>query len=378
MPILPHLAGQRGRRCYDAAIVDGRDCPRIRCVHTPCRRRDATILLALVLSSAFAGHAGCESDARRGTLPTKLSDNEFWRLSTEFSEAPGVFAHSDNLVSNEIQFVHTIRILRSNGGVYVGVGPEQNFSYIARLRPGMAFIIDIRQENRNLHLLYKALFEVSADRADFVSRLFSRRRPANVGATTTVQTLFEEYEGAKPDDRLREANARMVRERLLDTHRFPLSPSDLAGIDHALHAFYSDGPDIHYGRLRPNDSPGPSYRLLMTATDVSGQHRSYLASEEDFAYVKDLHARNMIVPVVGDFAGPRAISRVGGYVRKHSGTVSAFYASNVEVYLNRQQMQTFCGNLAALPYDSRTRFVGSKDSLPFASKLKTCPSGARQ
>ena len=327
--------------------------------------------------SSLVGHIGCESDVQRGTLPTRLSDEEFWRLSTDFSEPAGAFAHSDNLVSNESQFAHTIRVLRPTGGVYIGVGPEQNFSYIARLRPEMAFIIDIRQENRNLHLMYKALFELSADRADFVSRLFSRDRPPRLGSNTSVQELFTEYETVKPAGRLYEANARLVRERLLDTHGFPLSLDDLAWIEHAFHAFYSDGPDIHYGRLRPNGSPSPSYRLLMTATDIWGQNRSYLATEEDFAVVKDLHARNMIVPLVGDFAGPSAISRVGDYIRQHAGMVSAFYGSNVEVYLNRRQTAAFCGSLAALPYDSRSWFIGSKDMLPFPSKLKTCPPGAR-
>ena len=92
------------------------------------------------------------------SAPAQLSDEEFWNLSTRLSEPPGAFRHSENLVSNEELFPHTIRLLRARGGVYIGVGPEQNFSYIARIRPSMAFIIDIRQENRNLHLLYKALF----------------------------------------------------------------------------------------------------------------------------------------------------------------------------------------------------------------------------
>ena len=86
---------------------------------------------------------------------------------------------SDNFVSNEPKVAENARWLRPAGGVYVGVGPEQNFTYIARLRPSMAFVIDIRRENRNVLLLYKALFEISSTRADFVSALFSRvGRPA--------------------------------------------------------------------------------------------------------------------------------------------------------------------------------------------------------
>ena len=56
----------------------------------------------------------------------------------------------------------------------MGVGPEQNFSYIAALKPSMAFIVDIRHGNLDVHLMYKALFEMSDNRAEFVSRLFSR------------------------------------------------------------------------------------------------------------------------------------------------------------------------------------------------------------
>ena len=100
------------------------------------------------------------------------------------SEPAGDFARPDNLVSNETHVAEMVRLLRPRGGVYIGVGPEQNFSYIAEIQPAMAFVVDIRRENRDLHLLYKALFELSVDRADFVSRLFSRQatRPLDAGS----------------------------------------------------------------------------------------------------------------------------------------------------------------------------------------------------
>ena len=53
------------------------------------------------------------------------------------------------------------------GGVYLGVGPDQNFTYILALQPKIAFIIDIRRQNMLQHLMYKALIEISKDRADF-------------------------------------------------------------------------------------------------------------------------------------------------------------------------------------------------------------------
>jgi hypothetical protein len=316
--------------------------------------------------------AACHTTSRHSRLPKALTDGEFWTLSTELSEPSGEFTHSDNLVSNEAHFVHTVRMMDSMGGVYVGVGPEQNFSYIARLRPDMAFIVDIRQANRNLHLMYKALFELSADRADFLSRLFSRARPAGVGPGSSVQDLFAKYDVMKPDASLHESTSRLIRQRLVNTHRFPLSAEDLDWIDYAFTAFYLDGPNIQYSRSRPNDAPGPSYRTLMTSNDVGGSSHSYLASEDAFAFLKDLHARNLIVPIVGDFGGATALRRTADYIRQHDATIDAFYGSNVEVYLNRMKRTAFCGNLATMPHTWRTWFIGSKAIQPFASKLKTC------
>ena len=194
-------------------------------------------------------------------------------------------------MSNEPHVGENVRWLRPTGGAYVGVGPEQNFSYIARLRPAIAFIIDIRRENRNLHFLYKALFELSSDRADFVSRLFSRPRPGGLGSTASVDEIFRRFDSVPRSEELHGKNRALVRERLLTTHGLPLSESDLAWIDRAFGAFYADGPQIHFWGSRTVEALRPSYRQLMTTTDVTGQSRSFLASEDDFRFVKDLQSQ---------------------------------------------------------------------------------------
>jgi hypothetical protein len=305
---------------------------------------------------------------------TALSDEEFWALSDTLGEPPGEFTHSENLVSNEIQFVHTVRTLRPTGGVYIGVGPEQNFSYIARLRPAMAFIVDIRQENRSLHLMYKALFELSADRADFVFRLFSRERPPEAEPAASIETLFRHLATARPSSALRDATARLVRDKLVEHHRLPLTAADLGWIQHAIDTFYAEGPEVdYYGRSRPvGPVASPSYRVLMTGTDIDGESRSYLATDESFAFVKDLQSRNAVVPLVGDFGGPTTIRRVAGYLGQHEAVVTAFYGSNVEVYLTKQRLSAFCANLAALPRDPRAYFIDAKGVRMLAAKLDRC------
>ena len=88
----------------------------------------------------------------------------------------------------------------------------------------------------------------------------------------------------------------------------------------------------------------------MKQTDATGRELSFLATEAAFAVVKGLQERNLIVPVVGDFAGPKAIRAVGDYVRAQRATVSAFYVSEVEPYLvGKGQWSTFCSNVATLP-----------------------------
>ena len=170
-------------------------------------------------------------------------------MTTALSEPAGTFDHADNLVSNETLVAQLVEMLRPRGGAYVGVGPEQNFSYIARVRPALAFIIDIREENRSLHFMYKALFEMSADRADFLSRLFSRERPEGMHRSTSVHDLFAAFEPARPSAARHEETMRLVRQRLVEAHGFPLSSSELQSIADALTAFHADGPEIQYRPL---------------------------------------------------------------------------------------------------------------------------------
>src|SRR5439155_265693 len=100
-------------------------------------------------------------------IPERISDEAFWHMVSDFSEPNGSF-HADNFVSNEIMFQRLIPRLKEHGlgGAYIGVGPEQNFTYLAAIRPQIAFIIDIRRQAMLQHLMYKAIIELSADRAD--------------------------------------------------------------------------------------------------------------------------------------------------------------------------------------------------------------------
>jgi hypothetical protein len=111
-------------------------------------------------------------------LPSEINDKDFWRMIVDLSEPGGTYPY-ENFVSNELQYQDVVPALKATtkpGGVYIGVGPEQNFTYTAVLQSKLAFVIDIRRQNMIEHLMYKALIEASNDRADFLSRLFSRQQ----------------------------------------------------------------------------------------------------------------------------------------------------------------------------------------------------------
>jgi hypothetical protein len=309
---------------------------------------------------------------RDGGAVASLSDDEFGHLTTTLSEPAGAFDHADNLVSNEALFAAIAQRLRARGGVYIGVGPEQNFSYISRLRPSLAFIVDIRRDNRNLHLMYKALFETSADRASFLSRLFSRPHPPSVGPFASASDLFAAFDRVGPSLQMLKETKQQVRDHLLHSRGLPLTVEDLLSIDSALDAFHADGPSIRYGRSLPPAKSRPSYRTLMTTADLRGNPRSFLGTEEAFRFIQARQIANLIVPVVGDFAGGPVIGRIAQYTRQRGLTVSAFYASNVEVYLSRDQRRTFCASLQMLPHDEGTYFIGSRQLQPLTGKLASC------
>lgn len=363
------------------------------------------VIVVLAATGALAARA-----APAQALPDRLADSTFWRMFTQFSEPNGYF-QSDNFVSNEWELQYEIPAVRTRipaMGAYVGVGPEQNLTYIAAFQPRIAFIVDIRRQNAVQHLLYKALIEMSADRAEFLSRLWSRPRPAGVDSLTLPAQLIGAYEVTPRDSSLLRANTEAALSRLVRHHGFALTPVDSAMLRSLYAAFFTFGPDITYShRAGPPGSSGigivggtraytvtiraldsgarvvtrvdtvplrsggfaqyssspwmPSFADLMVADDGAGFNHGWLGSERAYRTVRSYHERNLIVPLVGNFAGPTALRAVGAYLRAHETPLSVFYLSNVEQYLFQvgDDWRRFYENVATMPYDSTSAFIRS-------------------
>ncbi|MDB4881853.1 MAG: hypothetical protein JWL95_619 [Gemmatimonadetes bacterium] len=322
-------------------------------------------------------------------VPARLADSTFWRLMHDYSETWGTF-RSENFVSNESSLQWVIPELTRRvkpGGVYLGVAPDQNFTYITALAPSIAFIVDIRHQNAVEHLMYKALIEASKNRAEFLAALFARAPLTNVDTMSTAAALFDALANQPADSARYRENLRAITDRLSRVHGFALSDSERTSLGCVYGAFFTQGPALTYNfasecrnpgpngygyRGYPMGGPGygggvrggygmPSYLAMLTESDSAGVNWSYLGSERSFRALKEMEERNLIVPLTGDFAGDRALRAVGQWAREHGATVTTFYVSNVEQYLFQQDSAAarFYRNVATLPLDSTSTFVRS-------------------
>ena len=294
-----------------------------------------------------------------GLLAAAPADSSFAGLIARLS-GEGAYFDTDNLISNETSYLHVaarLRALRAPGLGYIGVGPDQNFSYIAALRPEISFILDIRRDNLLQHLLLKAVMEASPDRASYLAALFGRPAPPDslredgadlaaildwVAATPAPASPGEEaaWPGLPPGLESRIAGFGL-----------DLPPAETAAIARFHREFVQAGPGLRFrSHGRAPRWYYPTYRELLLERDERGRLASYLASEADYRFVRALQERDLIVPVVGDFAGPHALRAIGEELRRRGLAVGAFYTSNVEFYLYEQRaFERYAASVATLP-----------------------------
>jgi hypothetical protein len=201
------------------------------------------VLLTLfsVSATVFA-----QAPAMQPKPPESLTAAEFSKMIRDFSEDGGYF-RSDNFTSNETAYLYILDKLQqygTTGGAYLGVGPEQNFTYIAKVRPRIAFIVDIRRQAVIQHLMYKAIFHLSPTRTQFLSRLLSR--PAPTKADLSLNDLLAHFSTAVGDEKLYAENLAAIRKTIQDEFQLPLSEADAKSLEYVYKSFYTDGLEIAY------------------------------------------------------------------------------------------------------------------------------------
>ena len=276
---------------------------------------------------------------------------------------PGGFFDTDNLISNESSYLQVIPELEKrgvHGGAYLGVGPDQNFSYIAAVRPSIAFIVDIRRDNLLLQLLFKALFKTSGTRVEYLSGLFGRQAPSDVASWrgAAIEKIAERVESA-PRAAIPGLDAAL--DRTMQSFGVPLSKDDLATVHRFHQAFIDAGLSMRFQSAgRAPRIYYPTFQEMLVDKDPSGRQSNYLASDDAFQFVRGLENRDLVIPVVGDLSGPTAVASIGRFVSERNERVSAFYVSNVEFYLFREgTFAHFVTNLQRLPHSGNSVLIRS-------------------
>ena len=291
-------------------------------------------------------------------------DSAFAKLVQRLSE-PGGYFDSDNLISNETSYLHVLdgmRRLKVQGGAYIGVGPDQNFSYIAAVRPEIAFMIDIRRDNLLEHLMFKSLFAMARNRVEYLCLLFGKPLPrdADRWSGKSIQELVDYIDATHTDPDLADSVQSAISQRV---RRFgiPLTTLDFETIARIRDAFVRDSLDLRYSSIGRAPRPyHPTYRQLLLERDRSGHQANYLAAEDAFQFVKAMEARDRIVPVVGNAAGEHALAAIAELMTERGDKVSVLYISNVEQYLIRDGgFPQFAENVKLLPRDHRSVMIRS-------------------
>jgi len=340
-------------------------------IHRRIHQWTRSIALGVFVIAAVAGWAVWQE------IQSVPAEFDFPQLVAELSEPNGWF-DTDNLISNEKSYLHVVPRLEQagvSGGVYIGVGPDTSFSYMARIRPSVAFLVDIRRDNLLLHLLFKALFQMSRNRIEYLALLTGTPPPGDfenndlangqlangqlgkwndADIDEIVRYLDDQFAASAPpiDDRIRKTIAGFG---------VPVSAKEMQTILRFHSEFMARRLSLRFhstGRLPRTYYP--TYRELLLETDREGRRLSFLAREDDFQFLRSLHQRDAVIPVVGDLGGTHALVAIARWMRQHDQRLSAFYVSNVEDYLFRDRVfGQYMENLTRLPRSDRSVMIRS-------------------
>lgn len=314
------------------------------------------------------------------TIAAPARDSAFAARIAQLSEPAGFF-DSDNLISNEASYLHPVGALRARkvrGGAYVGVGPDQSFSYMAAIRPRIAYLIDIRRDNMIQHLMFKALFERSRNRMEYLCRWLGYAVPQDVEGWTErrIEHIVARLDSLPPNEAAA-ATERAAVAALVRAYGVALDARDFATLARFHATFQHERLDLRFTSLNRTPRAGyPTLRELILERDLDGERASYLAREADWVFLKGLQSRHLIVPVVGDLAGQHAVAAIGRDVAAMGTQVTALYVSNVEQYLWRDgTFAQFADNAAALPRDRRSVLIRSYFGRNFGTPHPLAPDG---
>lgn len=319
-------------------------------------KTSALSLKLLLIISFFAGSVNSQ------TAPN-ISPAEFSKIIRDMSEDNGYF-RGESWVTNELTYLDVIESIEKydiKGGAYIGVAPEQNFTYMAAIRPQIAFLVDIRAQNRMQHLMFKILFEISETRIEFLSNLFSMPLKGETGvkipdSKSDINVIVNYLENSEQSRVLFNKNLSKMINTLNSKYKFNLTDWETSNIKHVYDHFYVENLNMTNGPWR---NSYPTLGEIFTDRDKSGRQLNVFNNREQFLFIKKMQIENKVIPITGDYGNTYALSKVAAYLKKHNLTVSAQYVSNAEQYIirSRGNWNNWVKNIKNMPYNDKTVFI---------------------
>jgi len=251
---------------------------------------------------------------------------------------------------NEINYLDSLKNLNVRGGVYLGVATEPvNFSYICEVQPELAILVDINPAVARIHLPIKgALMELASSRVEFLSLVLGRsiedRAIPELNTPADYVRFFSQIPASQVyrEKIWQQISGRLAPEIRSEAHRiwladFGIQPENSFSSSDVLMSKY-----IYWN---------------MDVKDAVGQRTAWLASEQNYLYIRDMWQQGRIKGVTGDISG-RILRNLGGLIREIGSEVSCFYISNVEdpIEINGR-LSAFKRALGRLPWQYNGQIV---------------------
>lgn len=311
-----------------------------------------------LLDPAGPAASAIEQPARAGAAPLSL---EHWRHMVSTLSLPGASSSPGYVCQNGsyLQVAKSLVARAPADGVYIGVGQDENLSYIALTRPVLALVVGSNHDQLLLQLMYKALFEIAADRQAFLVGLLgadgSELRPASPDDRLS---LLMDRVGRLPRTEASFESAHRAIQRRVVSFGLDLGPDANSKLRDVHQAFFRRGLELRHA---PNDRTGnpetfPTLRTVLESVSPDGAVRSFLGTSAYFDSVRRLHASNRIVPLVGTL--PDALPVVAAFLRQRSLEVGVVHVSSTELAIaTPQAFAKWTRSLATLPKSKGALFI---------------------
>ena len=193
--------------------------------------------------------------------------------------------------------------LTDKGGVYVGIGTNQNFAMAAWQRPELIVLLDFDQTIIDLHAVYAVIFAHAKTPEEHLA-LWEKKQAKQVRALIT-----EAMDGDSKEETTRR--------------------------DRALRAY-------KYGRERVRRG-----LEKMRTRYASLNEPSFMNSQTEYDWIRSMSMAGRIIAIRGDLTGPRTLVDLAGVLESQGRKVTTFYLSNTEQYF--RYTKRFRRNMLGLP-----------------------------